>query len=157
MKGIKSKVITDEETVRMHTNFVSNPNFYVAFESQDSGTYEIDREKGTVTIHTNAIKGYAYVTCHIPSEYAVKGTYGISIKSPNEVTPLLLTDTWSAMAETLKSWYDGKCATSIVKISQEHQAYGIRVNLSSNTDYELSDFRIWQIDDATTSTGGGNS
>lgn len=39
MKGIRSKIITDEETVRMHTNFAEFKNVEVGMSFSDIATY----------------------------------------------------------------------------------------------------------------------
>lgn len=161
MKGIKSKVITDEKTVRMHTNFAEFKNVSVWLENKDNASWKSDIDKGILKLHIAVKKGYTFVFLLIP-ELTLGKKYGTSvcIKTENS-TPVdlrIMTPETELRQYVYKKWKDGDRHILYFKITSDTQErVGLYISpLQDNTDYELSDFRVWEIDDATTSTGGNS-
>lgn len=160
MKGIKSKVITDEETVRMHTNFAEFKNVkVVAAGGSDMATWS--KQDGVLRVHTNTIYSWGiYVLCEIPISLLKAGQkYCISVVSNlKDLRSFNLANgSGQRHATVVNTSWVGNRIYSVVTISEANivNGLGIRAFLDkSAADYELSDFRIWEIDDATTSTGG---
>lgn len=160
MKGIKSKVITDEETVRMHTNFAEFKNVWVNMANNANATYSISN--GVVKVHTNTISSWGvYVQCKIPKSLLKAGQkYGISLVSNSynlRGINIQTGDSSKQSIEIKKTHWEGNRVTSVVTLSEASLVDGLGITTflsANNTDYELSDFRVWEIDDATTSTGG---
>lgn len=161
MKGIKSKVITDEETVRMHTNFAEFKNVGVQAASPDIATWS--KQDGVLRVHTNTIYNWGiFVACRIPKSLLKAGQkYGISLVSNSRALKNINIQTGDSShrsTEIKKSHWEGNRFTSVVTIIEANLVDGLGITsflAANNTDYELSDFRIWEIDDVT--TGGGNS
>lgn len=161
MKGTRSKIITDEETVRMHTNFAEFKNMEVNMAYNDNATYSISN--GVVKVHTNTIHGWGiYVACRIPKSLLKAGQkYCISLVSNSRaLSKVCIQDSPSRhLGTTIKEdHWEGNRVTSVVTISEANLVDGLGITsflAANNTDYELSDFRIWEIDDVI--TGGGNS
>lgn len=162
MKGIKSKVITDEETVRMHTNFAEFKNVIVSMQNKDFATWS--KQDGVLRVHTNTLTSWIYVICRIPISLLKAGQkYGISLVSNsrdlNGLTIRNGTNTHTGSYIKSAHW-EGNRLMAVVTISENNLVDGLGIATyfgADNTDYELSDFRIWEIDDAATSSGGGNS
>lgn len=160
MKGIKSKVITDEETVRMHTNFAEFKNVIVSMSNKNVATWS--KQDGVLRVHTNTITSWIYVICIIPISLLKAGQkYGISLVSNSrdlsgvniQNGPNTHTGSYIKSAH-----WEGNRLMAVVTISENNLVDGLGIVtyfIANNTDYELSDFRIWEIDDVT--TGGGNS
>ena len=64
MKGIKSKIITDEETVRMHTNFAEFKNVKVDVAYPDIATWS--KQDGVLRVHTNTIYSWGIFVAEYP-------------------------------------------------------------------------------------------
>lgn len=160
MKGIKSKVITDEETVRMHTNFAEFKNVAVLMASKDIATYS--KSDGVLRLHTNTIRSWGILAiCRIPNGLLNAGQkYGISVASNSRaLTQFIIQSPDSKYHSTYikKAHWEGNRLMCVVTISEDNLVDGLCIAarfIADNTDYELSDFRIWEIDDATTSSGG---
>lgn len=159
MKGIRSKIITDEETVRMHTNFAEFKNVIVGMAYPDIATYSMS--DGVIRVHTNTLRGWGiFVSCLIPKSLLKAGQkYCISLVSNIRIRNIyLVNDNGTHSATIVNRSFVGKRISSVVTLSEATlvDGLGIKVFLDkNNADYELSDFRIWEIDDVT--TGGGNS
>ena len=150
MKGISAKIVTDEETVRMHTNFADVKNYNVQYASKELLSYSI--QDGTVRVHTNTLSDWAYVSCDIPQKMLKVGQrYGISVKvNKHNIRQFNLQDKASVYFSTvlIPPYWDGDRVTSVVRYDKEVGLMGILAFFpESNTDYEFSDFRIWEIDD----------
>lgn len=160
MKGIKSKIITDEETVRMHTNFAEFKNVEVGVAQPDIATWS--KQDGVLRVHTNTIYSWGiFVACRIPKSLLKAGQkYGISlVSSSRNLSGVAIQsgDSHYRSTEIKRNYWEGDRLMSVVTLSEANivKGLGITTFLTKNsTDYELSDFRIWEIDDATTSTGG---
>lgn len=156
MKGIKSKVITDEETVRMHTNFAEFKNVEVHAASPDIATWS--KQDGVLRVHTNTIYNWGiFVACRIPKSLLKAGQkYGISLVSNSRALKNINIQTGDSShrsTEIKKSHWEGNRFTSVVTIIEANLVDGLGITsflAANNTDYELSDFRIWEIDDVTT-------
>lgn len=152
MKGISAKIITDEETVRMHTNFAEFKDVYVSMSYSDNATYSI--KDGVVKLHTNTLRGWGcYVHCSIPQSLLKAGQkYGISLRSSNRKLggiKMLTGDSSHISTEIVAPhWDDDKLsAVDMLKEADVVHGMGIQAFLSgNNADYELRDFRIWEID-----------
>lgn len=158
MKGISTKIITDEQTVRMHTNFAEFKNVSVDKFSSDTATFS--KENGVLKVHTNTIKFYCMAYCSIPNVLLKSGQkYGISLRSSNrEVRGFRIqrSDSSHASKENVASHWDGDKIYSVVMLEKADVVPGLGIFCYLNkdyTDYEFRDFRIWEIDDL----GGGNS
>ena len=153
MKGIKAKIITDEETVRMHTNFAEFKNVSVGMAYPDIATWS--KEDGVLKVHTNTIYSWGiFCRCIIPNGLLKAGQkYGISLRSSNRNIGdlLIMTGDSSHRSEAIvaKHWDGDKLsAVCMLKEANVVNDLGIYSNLSqNNADYELRDFRIWEIDD----------
>lgn len=160
MKGIKSKVITDEETVRMHTNFAEFKNVAVYMASKDIATYS--KSDGVLRVHTNTRRGWGvFAMCRIPkSLLKAEQKYGISVASNSRALKQLgiqNPDNTHYGTYIKEAHWEGNRLMCVVTNSEDNLVDGLGITAffgADNTDYELSDFRIWEIDDATTSTGG---
>lgn len=160
MKGIKSKVITDEETVRMHTNFAEFKNVEVWMASKDIATYS--KSDGVLRLHTNTIHDWGIIVmCRIPKSLLKAGQkYGISVASNSRALKNLKIqnpDNTHYSTYIKEAHWEGNRLMCVVTISEDNLVDGLGITahlVADNTDYELSDFRIWEIDDATASSGG---
>lgn len=156
MKGIKSKVITDEETVRMHTNFAEFKKVEVGQAYSDIATYS--KQDGVLRVHTNTIYSWGiFVACRIPKSQLKAGQkYGLSFVSNSRYVSGLNIQTGDYIhrsTEIKASHWEGNRVTSVVTLSEVNLVDGLGITtflIRNNTDYELSDFRIWEIDDVTT-------
>lgn len=160
MKGISAKVITDEDTVRMHTNFAEFKNVSVGMASSDIATWS--KEDGVLKVHTNTIHDWGIqVRCNIPVDLLKAGQkYGVSVRLNNRNFMHLRIQTFNSVHCSIyivKPHWDGDKLSSVCMLNEEDvvdDGIGISVFLiEDNADYEFRDFRIWEIDDL----GGGNS
>lgn len=159
MKGISTKIITDEETVRMHTNFAEFKNVSVGMAFPDIATFSIKDD--VVKVHTNTLHGWGcYVHCSIPQGLLKAGQkYGISYRVKANSRNGLGINIQNAESshrsrEIGGTHWDGDKISAVSVLKEEDLPYylGIHTFLgASNTDYEFRDFRIWEIDDL----GGG--
>lgn len=153
MKGIRAKIITDEETVRMHTNFAEFKNVGVNIAFPDIATWS--KEDGVLKIHTNTIYSWGiYCRCIIPNGLLKAGQkYGISVRSSNKnIGNLVIMTGNSAHKSTgiVASHWDGDKNSAVVMLKEADVVDGLGIYAfltNNNTDYEFSDFRIWEIDD----------
>lgn len=156
MKGIKSKVITDEKTVRMHTNFAEFKNMDVGVAYPDIATWS--KQDGVLRVHTNTIYSWGiFVACRIPKNLLKAGQkYGISLVSNSRALSGVNIKNGNGShrsTEIKRSHWEGNILTSVVTIIEANLVDGLGITsflTANNTDYELSDFRIWEIDDVTT-------
>lgn len=161
MKGISTKIVTDEETVRMHTNFAEFKNASVNMAYPDIATWS--KKDGVLKIHTNTIYDWGiYARCIIPKSKSLLKAgqkYGLSLRSSNRnITSLaIMTGNSAHRSEVIVAlqWDGDKLSTvCMLKEADVVDDLGIYSYLpQSNTHYEIRDFRIWEIDDL----GGGNS
>lgn len=160
MKGINTKIVTDEETVRMHTNFAEFKNAVVGMAYPDNATWS--KEDGVLKVHTNTIYGWGVFTfCAIKNSKSLLKAgqkYGISLRSNCRLPGIRLqTNNSIKRAKTIVDpHWDGERISAVVMLDEANlvNELGIFALLSmNNTDYEIRDFRIWEIDDL----GGGNS
>lgn len=153
MKGIRAKIITDDETVRMHTNFADSNDSKVF--SYESGNCTWSNEDGVLKVHTNTIKKWVFAFCEIPNILLEAGQkYGISVRSNKHISISLSNPEGSHKGTFIvNSQWDGEKASAVVMLKEEDVVDGLGLYswLGSNTDYEIRDFRIWKIDDL----GGG--
>ena len=158
MKGISAKMVTDEETVRMHTNFAEFKNVTVGMGYHDNATWS--KEDGVLKIHTNTVQGWGvFVHCNIPKSLLKAGQkYGVSIRSNVKLVGVNIQtgDSTHKSKEIVKPHWDGEKISAVVMLEEADVVDDLGVHsflYASNTDYEIRDFRIWEIDDL----GGGNS
>lgn len=155
MKGISTKIVTDEEKVRMHTNFAEFENVRVAMAYPDIATFSI--ENGVVKVHTNTIHGWGVqVYCGIPKSLLKAGQkYGVSLVSSIrgiEYTQIRIqtgNDSHRSSWVKLPEW-DGNRLSAVVMLDEANLVDGLAITAfldQNNADYEISDFRIWEIDD----------
>ena len=152
MKGISTKIVTDEETVRMHTNFAEFKNVSVNTAYSDIATWS--KEDGVLKVHTNTIHGWGiYVHCNIPKSLLKAGQkYGVSIRS-NVILDRVNIQTGNSShrsKEIVKSHWDGEKISAVVMLEEADVVNGLGIHSflsENNTDYELRNFRIWEIDD----------
>ena len=154
MKGIKTKMVTDEEKVRMHTNFAEFKNVSVGMASPDIATFSI--EDGVVKVHTNTIRDWGvYVHCGIPKSLLKAGQkYGISIRAnrwdDNMGINIQNVTSTNRSREIVRTQWDGKRVSTVSILTEENLVNGLGIHTflgANNTDYEFRDFRIWEIDD----------
>ena len=153
MKGIKSKVITDEETVRMHTNFAKFDRVSVWQAKKGNASWELDNDKGILKLHIAVQRGYTFVFLSIP-ELTLGKKYGTSvcIKTENRMPVYLcmMKVTAESRQKGYKAWKDGDKHITYFEIVSAPNQVGLYISpFQDNTDYELSDFRVWEIDDET--------
>lgn len=153
MKGISAKVVTDEETVRMHTNFAEFENAYAIMAEPDIATWS--KENGVLKVHVNTRRSWGIqVHCRIPKSLLKAGQkYGISVR----------VNRWKNMGLNIQNVesshrsygivgesYDGERVSAVCMLKEGDVVDGLGINTflgENNTDYEFSDFRIWEIDD----------
>ena len=158
MKGISAKIVTDEEKVRMHTNFAEFKEVSVNMAYSDIATWS--KGDGVLKVHTNTIHDWGiYVHCDIPKSLLKAGQkYGVSIRS-NVILYGINIQTSNCThrsKEIVKPHWDGEKTSAVVMLEEADVVNGLGIHSflsKNNTDYEFSDFRIWEIDDL----GGGNS
>ena len=160
MKGISAKIVTNEETVRMHTNFAEFENAYGVMAASDIATWIM--EDGVLKVHTNTIHSWgiqAYCTIpHSKSLLKAGQKYGISLRVNNQrVSGISLMTSNSAhrSTEIIASHWDGNKLSAVCMLKEADLVDGLNITVflwANNTDYEFRDFRIWEIDDL-----GGNS
>lgn len=161
MRGISTKIVTDEETVRMHTNFAEFKDVSVNMAYSDIATWS--KEDGVLKVHTNTIYSWGVnVCCGIKNSKSVLKAgqkYGVSFRSDNrsvEGASIMMGNSTHKSTHIVKPHWDGDKISSveILKEADVVNDMGIYAFLkANNTDYEFRDFRIWEIDDF----GGGNS
>lgn len=152
MKGISAKMVTDEETVRMHTNFAEFKNVFVQTANTDIATWS--KEDGVLKVHTNTIRGWGlFAFCRIPLRLLKSGQrYGISVRSNMRSISIGLKDATQAHhgTEIVKAHWDGDKYSAVWMLDEKNLVDGLGIQsflLANNTDYEIRDFRIWEIDD----------
>lgn len=155
MKGISTKIVTDEEKVRMHTNFAEFKNVKVGMAYPDIATYSI--KDGVLKVHTNTIHGWGITArCDIPTSLLKAGQkYGVSLVSSIKGIRYTQIDIKTGNASHRSSYlklpeWDGNRLLAVVMLDEANlvDGLGISVFLDQNSaDYEISDFRIWEIDD----------
>lgn len=159
MKGISAKIVTDEETVRMHTNFAEFKNATVGMASPDIATWS--KGDGVLRVHTNKIYNWGiYVHCGIPNSLLKAGQkYGLSFRLNNRnVYDINIQNVESSHRSTgiVDPHWDGDKLSAVCVLKEADVVGGLGICSflkANNTDYEFRDFRIWEIDDL----GGGNS
>lgn len=160
MKGISTKIVTDEETVRMHTNFAEFKDAHVGMAFPDIATYSI--KDGVLKVHTNTIYSWGvFVHCRIPKSLLKAGQkYGLSVRvnNWNNKMSINIQNMESSHRSTgiVGTHWDGEKLSAECMIKEENLVDGLGIHTflgANNTDYEFRDFRIWEIDDL----GGGNS
>lgn len=158
MKGISAKIVTDEETVQMHTNFAEVKDMKVAMANPDIATYSI--EGGVAKVHTNTIHSWGIqVYCVIPYGLLKAGQkYGISVRANRNVNGFRIQTPNSSHVSTVivAPHREGDKVSAVCTLKKEDITGGLTILAfltDNNTDYELRDFRIWEIDNL----GGGNS
>lgn len=158
MKGISTKIVTDEDTVRMHTNFAEFKNVRVVMAYPDIATWS--KGDGVLKVHVNTIRGWGLqVRCEIRKSLLKAGQkYGISLRSTEKYISLSLItgDSTYKSIIIVKPHWDGDKLSAVVMLKDADIVDGIGINsflYGNNVDYEFRDFRIWEIDDL----GGGNS
>lgn len=152
MKGISAKMVTDEETVRMHTNFAEFKDVDVQKSFYTDATWS--KEDGVLKVHINTIIGWGlFAFCGIPRRLLKSGQrYGISVRSNMRSISIGLKDGTQAHygTEIVKAHWDGDKYSAVVMLKEEDLQYNLGIQSflwANNTDYELRDFRIWEIDD----------
>lgn len=153
MKGISAKIITDEEKVRMHTNFAKSENAYFNMAYSDIAT--CSKEDGVLKIHTNTIHGWGiYVYCPIPEGRLKAGQkYGVSLRSSNrgvDGIKIMTADSTHISTKIVAPHWDGDKLSSVAMLEEENLVKGSNIQTflrANNADYEIRDFRIWEIDD----------
>ena len=155
MKGISAKIVTDEETVRMHTNFAEFKNTDVVMAASDIATWS--KENGVLKVHTNTIHGWGIeVYCAIPhSKSLLKAgqKYGVSLRLNNHKVRVINIQTANSVhrgTEVVASHWDGDKLSAVNMLKEADVVDGLNITvflLESNADYEFRDFRIWEIDD----------
>ena len=150
-------MVTDEETVRMHTNFAEFENVRVTMAYSDNATWS--KEDGVLKVHTNTIHDWGiFVRCIIPKSLLKAGQkYGVSIRSNVILDDVNIQNSYSThiIGGIGGSHWDGDKISAVFMLKEEDLQYGLGIQTflgANNTDYELRDFRIWEIDDL-----GGNS
>lgn len=159
MKGISTKIVTDDETVRMHTNFAEFKNVGVVMAYSDIATWS--KKDGVLKVHTNTIHGWGiFVRCDIPNGLLKVGQkYGVSLRSSNRNVGslrIMTRDSKHINTYIVNPHWDGDKLSCVCMLKEGDfvDGLGIQSFLSAdNADYEFRDFRIWEIDDL----GGGNS
>lgn len=157
MKGISTKIVTDEETVRMHTNFAEFKNVSVNMAYPDIATW--NKGDCVLKVHVNTIHGWGLqVRCGIRKSLLKAGQkYGISLRSTEKyisTLSLMTGDSAHNSIEIVKPHWDGDKLSAVVMLKDADIVDGIGINsylYGNNVDYEFRDFRIWEIDDL----GGG--
>lgn len=158
MKGISAKIVTDEETVRMHTNFAEFKDVHVNMAKSGNATWS--KEDGVLKVHTNTIQGWGIiVNCKIPKSLLKAGQkYGISFRTNDNNSSIdIKEDRQIHKSKTIVApHWDGDKISAVVMLEEADVVDGLGIFTmlwKNNTDYEFRDFRIWEIDDL----GGGNS
>lgn len=151
-------MVTDEETVRMHTNFAEFKNAGVGMAKSDIATWS--KGDGVLKVHTNIIYSWGiFVKCGIPKSLLKAGQkYGVSIRSNVKLVGVDIQtgDSTHKSKDIVKPHWDGEKISAVVMLEEADVVNGLGVHsflYANNTDYEIRDFRIWEIDDL----GGGNS
>ena len=152
MKGISTKIVTDEETVRMHTNFAEFKNADICMASSGNATWS--KEDGVLKIHTNTLRGWGiFVICRIPKSLLKAGQkYGISFRTNGDKVGIDIkngTQTHKSKTIVAPHW-DGDKISAVVMLEEADVVDGLGIFtmlFENNTDYEFRDFRIWEIDD----------
>lgn len=153
MKGISTKVVTDEEKVRMHTKFAESENAYAMMAEPDIATWS--KENGVLKVHTNTLHSWGIqVHCSIPKSLLKAGQkYGISVRVNHwEKMELNIQNVESSHRSyrIVGAHYDGVRVSAVCMLREADIVNGLGINTflaESNTDYEFSDFRIWEIDE----------
>ena len=153
MRGISAKIVTDEETVRMHTNFAEPNNIYVVKAAPDIATWS--KKDGVLKVHTNTIHGWGiFVHCGIPNGQLKAGQkYGISLRSSNRMVDgikIMTVESTHISTKIVAPHGDGDKLSAVVMLKEEDVVNGMGIQsflTESNADYEIRDFRIWEIDD----------
>lgn len=142
----------------MHTNFAEFKNVSVNMTYSDIATWS--KGDGVLKVHTNTIHGWGiYVHCYIPKSLLKAGQkYGVSIRSNVILDGVNIQngETTHISKEIVKHHWDGEKISAVVMLEEADMVNGLGIHSllrKNNTDYELRDFRIWEIDDL----GGGNS
>lgn len=152
MKGISAKIVTDEETVRMHTNFAEFKNVGVLMSYSDNATWS--KEGDVLKVHTNTLHSWGLVKCAIPNGLLKVGQkYGVSLRSSNlNVTGLRIQTKDNTRGSTyiVHPHWDGDKLSSVCMLKEGNLVNGLHIITylsANNADYEFRDFRIWEIDD----------
>lgn len=151
MIGVKNTIITDDEAVKMHTNFADFPeNARVWRTSPNYATYYVS--DGVVYVKTStSFDGASVVACRLPAERLQVGKkYGISVTANIKGRLQLSTLAGKHIAKILSKpvWSNG-VGTAIVRIEDEDISeltiyYGPYVK---NVDFVVRDMKIWEIDE----------
>ena len=155
MKGISTKIVTDEEKVRMHTNFAEFKNATVNMAEPDIATWS--KEDGVLKVHTNTIHSWGIqACCYIPKSLLKAGQkYGVSLVSSirgiqySQIRIQTKNSAYSSSYVKLPEW-DGNRISAVVMLDEANIVDGLTICAfldHNNADYELRDFRIWEIDD----------
>lgn len=153
MKGIKSKVITDEKTVMMHTNFLGEkPGLFVNYANRGDFTSSI--EGNSITVNVLQKKSYVVACCHIPDGVLTQGQkYGVSFNIEGDSSFELIICQGSATHR--QTFIQGRRDTTpchaIFRATDVASGLLIYLGLrNSNTTYKFSNFRMWEIDEVET-------
>ena len=152
-------MVTDEETVRMHTNFAEFKNVGVGMAYSDIATWS--KGDGVLKVHTNTIHDWGiFVRCSIPNGLLKVGQkYGVSLRSSNRNTSWLRIQTRGGSHYStyiVDPHWDGDKLSCVCMLKEGDLVNDLGIQMflrASNTDYEIRDLRIWEIDDL----GEGNS
>lgn len=152
MIGMKNTIITDDEAVKMHTNFADFPKKVNVYMSDpNNATYYVSDGVVYVKTATSTVGWGCIVVCSIPAEQLQVGKkYGISVTSNIKEPIKLCTLSGSREAKSLGKpvWSNG-VGTAIVRIENEnisdmtiyYRPY------SKGADYVIRDMKIWEIDE----------
>ena len=142
----------------MHTNFAEFKNVRADMAYSDIATWS--KGDGVLKVHTNTIHGWGiFVRCSIPKSLLKAGQkYGVSIRSNVKLDGVNIQtgDSSHRSKEIVKPHWDGENISAVVMLEEADVVNGLGIQSflgKNNTDYEIRDFRIWEIDDL----GGGNS
>lgn len=150
MIGVKNTIITDDEAVKMHTNFADFKNAFLTMNYKDMATWS--KENGVLKVHTNTLHGWIYVFCKIAQGLLKAGQkYGISLRSSNHNLSISLQNgsaTNVSKVIVAPHWDGDKISSVCMPKEEDVNVVGIYAYIrQSNADYELRDFRIWEIDE----------
>ena len=151
MKGVKNTIITDDEAVKMHTNFAEFPENAKFWTSDPNyATYYVSDGVVYVKTATSSVAN-SVVACRLPAERLQVGKkYGISVtvnkKGGINISSLSYKHVAKFLSEPV---WSNEVGTAIVRIEDEDIS-DLTIYYSpykKNVDYIIRDMKIWEIDE----------
>lgn len=151
MKSIKSKIITDEKTVRMHTNFLGeSPNLSVNYANPNDFTSSI--VGNSITVNVKEQTYYVVAQCAIPAGLLKQGNkYGVSfnIEGDNTFELIICQPNATHRQQIISRKGTTPCRAVFRAVDVVDGLYIYLGLYKSNTTFKFSNFRMWEIDDVT--------